>query len=653
MNLSRFAIATAALLAACGGTEASSTGTDDTPGTSIAASPSTVSVTDKAPDTTVYLSTTPSGGRLHWQVAAKPAWLTVTPDHGVVQGITPIKISGAATPAMEPGTTSGRLDLVASGGTASIQVALTLSPNPLLSVSAPNVSIGATIDTSAVVLTNPGRGATSWTVSGQPTWLSVTPTSGFIPTGGSNTVKLAPNRGPLPAGTSTGSLLFKNTGTSATLTVGVAVDVAAAPRAAFDASRLVFSPGTSVRTLTLSNAGKGPLTWQTANKDSWLTVAPSSGTLQAGDTTHVSVSSIGAPGSSGGFTITSNAVDAPSVRVATLVVASAPPTGLSLLDHHVIDAEFNAANGLLVTVSASPARLNAFDMETGDSWFIALPKDPCCVAIRSDGRFAAVAHDALVSYVDLSTHQVVKTYPITSDAFDVVLPTNGYLYVWPRTDQWVNVHAVNLTTGAEENGADLIYAGSHSKLHPSGTFAYDIWYLSPADLEKFDLSGGKPRRLGDSPYHGDFPMGYSLWFSPGGDHILTEAGTIFRSSTSAADDMRYMGRLPSVGGARMLTEDPVRQRIYAFAVSTSVFFSGVDPATRTGEIKVFDSANLNALGQVSLPKMVSGGKQVDVDGFYLFPSSDGRRLYMLVKAVLGSGVSQDWALYVVDASTLP
>ena len=94
-----------------------------------------------------------------------------------------------------------------------------------------------------------------------------------------------------------------------------------------------------------------------------------------------------------------------------------------------------------------------------------------------------------------------------------------------------------------------------------------------------------------------------------------------------------MGRLPSVGGARMLTEDPVRQRIYAFAVSTSVFFFGVDPATRTGEIKVFDSANLNALGQVSLPKMVSGGKQVDVDEFCLFPSSDGRGLYMLVKAV--------------------
>ena len=132
---------------------------------------------------------------------------------------------------------------------------------------------------------------------------------------------LGANRGPLPAGPSTGSLLFKNTGTSATLTVGVAVDVAAAPRAAFDASRLVFSPGTSVRTLTLSNAGKGPLTWQTANKDSWLTVAPSSGTLQAGDTTHVSVSSIGAPGSSGDFTITSNAVDAPLFCVATLVVA--------------------------------------------------------------------------------------------------------------------------------------------------------------------------------------------------------------------------------------------------------------------------------------------------------------------------------------------
>jgi hypothetical protein len=148
-------------------------------------------------------------------------------------------------------------------------------------------------------------------------------------------------------------------------------------------------------------------------------------------------------------------------------------------------------------------------------------------------------------------------------------------------------------------------------------------------------------------------MGYNLWFSPGGDKIFTEAGTVFRSSSSTADDMRYMGTLPGAAGARMIAEDATRARIYSFSVGSGVGFSGVDPSLRTPSIGIYSSQTLSALSSVPLPQVTMSGKLVDVDGYYLFPSADGRRLYMLVKAVQGSGLTLDWALYVVDSSTLP
>ncbi len=647
------ALATAVVLgAACGGTDSSSPA-NDTPGATIVLSPLSVVVTEKTPDTTVYLTTTPAGGHLHWQIAAKPAWLTVTPSEGVVSGITPIRISAAATPTTEPGTSTGRVDFVATGGAASLSISFSVSANPQLSVATSTVSVAAAADTGTVVLSNPGRGTTFWSVSGQPTWLTVLPTSGTIGTNGTATVKFVPNRTTLPAGPTTVPLLFKNTSTNATVPVTLSVDVSPAPRAVAGTSRLVFSPGNTSRTVTVSNPGKGSLIWQITNRDSWVTVSPTSGTIAAGDSAKLVATSAGVNGMSGGFTITSNAVDSPAIRIGALVVTSAPAVGTQLLDYHVIDAEFNPATGLLLTVSADPSRLNVYDTETGETWSVPLSRNPCCVAVRSDGRFAAVAHDAAVSYIDLTTRQVIKMYSTTSDAFDVLLPPNGYVYVWPRTDQWVNVHGVNLTTGLEENGSDLIYAGSRAKLHPSGLFAYDIWYLSPADLEKFDFANGRAHRLGDSPYHGDYPMGYNFWFSPAGDHIMTQAGTVFRSSTSTADDMRYMGRLPNVTTARVFAEEPVRKRIYGFSSATGSVYTTVDAATRTPSIRVFDSVNLNDLGEITLNKLTSGGKTVDVDGYFLFPSVDGKRLYALVKAAVGSGVSQDWALYIIDATTLP
>lgn len=637
---------------ACGGDTSSAP--TNTPGTTLVGSPSQLQFTESALTTTLYLSTSPSGGRLEYQVTSKPSWVTLESDHGMVLGITPLKVTAVVPETAEPGSLGGRLEMIAAGGTLEVPLVLTIAANPKLAANATTLTVPATADTGTLTLSNPGRGYTNWSLSGLPAWLTATPTSGYIQTGQSMTVKFAPDRQPLPAGLSNVPVTFKNEQTGVTFVVTVAVDVAAAPRASLRTSRLVFSASTTSAALWLVNPGKGPLAWNVSNKDAWLTVSPGSGTLAAGDSVSIAVNAVGAQtGSQGGFTIASNAVDAPSLRVAATVIGALPSTGLSVLPYRVVDAEFNDATGVLVTVSDNPSTLHVHDMQTGDVWSVPLSKPPCCVAIRRDGRYAVVAHDALISYVDLVSRQVVNTFPTTSDAFDVLLPDNGSAYVFPRTDQWVDIHAIDLQTGAELKGGQ-IFAGEHARLHPSGTTAYGIWALSPADLQKYELLSGKaPTTLRDSPYHGDYPMGYDLWISQDGTRIFTAAGSVFRSSSVFANDMLYAGKMTGLGQARAIADNAPKSRIYAFGTTTSPYYWGIPDTDRSGDIQSFDSSTLNALGVTTLPKIPSGAVQADADGWFMFPSADGQRLYMLLRAVPSAGLQNDWALYVVDTSTLP
>ena len=648
-------IALAALAAATLGCGSDPTGSGDTPNTSLAFSPTVVTMQDSQPSAKLYLTTEPSGGRLTWQVTAKPDWLTLNPGQGTVSGISSVTVSATVPATAQPGTLSGYVDLVASGGTAHIPVTVTIAASPKLTLSASSLSLAAGVDTQVVVLHNPGRGYLQWTASASPSWLKVLPVSGYIATSDSATVKVIPNRTPLPAGTSTGSVSFTSTGTPASISLPVSVAVSPAPRAMVRVSRLVFA-GSGTRSFYLINPGKGTLDWHVSAIDGWLTASPTSGAVAASDSVKVTVTADAAraPASpaSGSLTITSTAVDAPALTMAATLVTSAPALGVRVLDHRVVDAEFSASAGLLLTVSADPARLNVYDVETGDSWSVALPKAPCCVSVRPDGRYAVVAHDAMLSYVDLSTRQLVRTYATTSDAIDVVLPMNGYAYVFPKTDQWVSIHAVNLATGTENNGGS-IYAGTHAKLHPAGEFMYGIWFLSPADIEKYDIRAGKPSVFSDSPYHGDYPMGYNLWMSQDGSRIFTEAGRVFRTSSAASEDMRYAGVLAGIQGARSVSDSPVRQRVYALGSSSQVYYSGVPPEVRTGELRSYDAGTLADLGAVTLPKISSGGSEVDADGYYVFADATGSRVYVLLKAVPSAGLLNDWALLTLDAATLP
>ncbi|MDQ4080276.1 MAG: Ig-like domain-containing protein, partial [Gemmatimonadota bacterium] len=332
---------------------------------------------------------------------------------------------------------------------------------------------------------------------------------------------------------------------------------------------------------------------------------------------------------------------------AILTATATPP--IHGLNHRVVDAEFSATTNKIVTVSANPSRLHILDPETRAVQTIDLPQVPNALAVQPDGQFAAVGHDGWISYVNLTTRTVARVYSVTTDVLDIVLPGNGWVYAFPRTDQWETIRSINLSTGAESQ-TGTIYAGTLARLHPSGHYIYGANNgLSPSDFEKYDIRPGVAAFMYDSPYHGDYAFSGNVWISEDGLRLFARSGNVFRSSAVSSEDMRYAGKLQGMSFVQWAAQSTLAGIVVALPAS----WCCGDPVNLS-EMRVYESTFLAYRGAVPLPRFpVPGVGSFEAEGKFLFFKADGERLYVLLKAEDGSGMALDWGLVVYDRADLP
>ncbi|MDZ7778184.1 MAG: hypothetical protein U5L09_22455 [Bacteroidales bacterium] len=109
---------------------------------------------------------------------------------------------------------------------------------------------------------------------------------------------------------------------------------------------------------------------------------------------------------------------------------------------------------------------------------------PTCLSISPDGETAAVGHDGQITLVDLDPLSIVKTTSVSRQAFDIVLSSENWAYVFPEKDQWEKIRCVDLDTEIEtESTGNLIYENTRARLHPSGKYIY----TAVGDLENLIL----------------------------------------------------------------------------------------------------------------------------------------------------------------------
>jgi hypothetical protein len=308
----------------------------------------------------------------------------------------------------------------------------------------------------------------------------------------------------------------------------------------------------------------------------------------------------------------------------------------------VAQAAYSASLQRIVMTDGSPNALYVYDPATGAESSAALALPPQCLGVSPDGRYAVVGHNAWISYVDLTAGQVVKTIPVTADIGDCVLGANGWAYLFPRVDQWVALHSVEIATGVEVNTSSWsIYAGERAVLSPTDPGAlYTVTAgLSPAQIERWDVSGGAATYKWESPYWGDYPMGPDLWFSADGARLFTAAGTAFRTSSTQSQDLVYGGQLSGLSGVKHL--DCSSSEIAAIPATY-----GWDPSTASKDttVELFNTTYLGHQDRISLPWWSVGGNAFPTHGLFVFHGADGTKRYVIVQADGASGLLHDTAV---------
>lgn len=355
----------------------------------------------------------------------------------------------------------------------------------------------------------------------------------------------------------------------------------------------------------------------------------------------------------------------------TFTVGTAPEPGVTplavasrvALPHNIIDAEFNKTLDKIVMVGSYPANaLYVYDVATGTEQQQLLNKPPTAVSISPDGLTAAVGHDALITVVDLATvGQAGAPAPIllnvSADVFDLVLDSRGTVHAFPRVDQWVQPHSIDIATNTEQLGS-TVRAGSHARLHPSTDFIYTADNdVTPWDIQKWDIASGVAIQLYDSPYHGEYDMCGNLWFNESGTTIYTACGNTFASSTVEAQDMLYSGALqlsPTIDPSspfgwrvRFLSQSAARTEIAL--IENELYFCDYVPSEGPcyEHLSLYESDFLNRLAVYAIVPVRVNNIAYNQHGLFVFYDALGTTKYLLSRLDTAPSPDAEYYLSVV------
>lgn len=337
------------------------------------------------------------------------------------------------------------------------------------------------------------------------------------------------------------------------------------------------------------------------------------------------------------LTVNDGTVDS-SLPDTVQITVHKPIVGLSF---NVVDAEYNRTTDKIIMVSASPAnQLHIYDPATDSDVAVDLVLPPSAVSISPDGRYAAVGHNGWISYVSLATATVEKQLAVSTNVIDIVLAGNGFIYAFPRTDQWETIRCIEIATGTETlSGGYQIRAGTLAKLHPNGTAIYGADNgLSPSDIEKYDITNGTATMLYDSPYHGDYAMCGNLWIAEDGLRIFTACGNVFRSSAIYSEDMTYNGSLNSLSQIVGLDHSSAANKVVAIPGN------GYSTSNNDIAIQFYGYDFLSFQKTISLPKFLVQGNAYSAHGKFTFFNAAGDSVYVITKADNTSGLLYDYGV---------
>lgn len=305
-------------------------------------------------------------------------------------------------------------------------------------------------------------------------------------------------------------------------------------------------------------------------------------------------------------------------------------------------ARYSTGLDKLVLTSLNPNSLRIVDPFTGVIRSVALPASVKSFNLSPDGKLAAVLHEGVFSLVDVDAGTLIRSTASTGSQTDAFVSNAGIVFLIGQTGgQWVNepVAIFDGRTGVKLSQPGFL-GGGYFYGTQTGVMAdrvnkvfFVAQGLSPSDITYFAYDPGTSQvtTAGDSPYHGDYPVGMTLYLSGDQGLVFTSYGNFFNTG-----DLRYAGQLSGVTS------------IQSFSHSASAAEALVLPAGYTGSwpyVLNYPSSYKRFAGSLLFPDTdlalpLIGGAQSY--GIGIFHSGSGKHV-VLVQTVtdqqLGAGAT--------------
>jgi hypothetical protein len=221
--------------------------------------------------------------------------------------------------------------------------------------------------------------------------------------------------------------------------------------------------------------------------------------------------------------------------------------------------------------------------------------------------------------------------------------TTRFAYAFPRVDQWVTIHTIDLTTGAEtQSGGYSIYAGTRAKLQFGSLNIFGTTNgISPASLEKYLIATSGTATFGSDVFSAG---GRNLWVTDDGVSILFANGSRYRTI-----DMSVGGGLPDATCV-LHADAPASPSTAAGKVLVvpdgGCYAYPSNPANDDTVLRVYDTAYLNLQQTTALPRFGLGSASHAAHGRYAYFGGGGASQFVVVQADPSSSLLNDFGVVV-------
>lgn len=277
---------------------------------------------------TIILSNGTSVGSINWSVSKSVDWISISSASGTITtGTATITITASRTN-LSFGNYNTVLSITSNAGNKDIQINMTVpNPNaPQLTVAPLLLDFNSNISNLVFTVRNSGTGKIDWAASSSQPWISILPNNDSTRTE-VDQVTASVNRNGLTSGDYTGEIIV--TSNAGSQTVNVKLSVPTVPSLSLSTSLLDFDSTKTQLSFTVNNSGSGTLNWSAAGNQSWMSVAPSSGTNTGTVNVTINKSGLSAGAYSGTVTINSNGGTG-TISVNAKVLPPQPPSPVTV-----------------------------------------------------------------------------------------------------------------------------------------------------------------------------------------------------------------------------------------------------------------------------------------------------------------------------------